>query len=170
MARGERMSTASKYEECAPKPEAMINSLRAFGYDLSMAIADLVDNSIFAKAKNIAIDYDWNDGVPWIRISDDGLGMTEARLKEAMRLGSQSPLEERAKGDLGRFGLGLKTASFSQCKMLTVCTRTAKSGSAIRCWDLDHVRVSRKWELRKIEPKHADETLANPLPGKHIPG
>ena len=65
-------------EECSPRPAAMISSLRAFGYDLSMAIADLIDNSIFAQAKNISVDYDWNEGDPWFRITDDGAGMTES--------------------------------------------------------------------------------------------
>ena len=140
------------HEECAPRPAAMISSLRAFGYDLSMAIADLIDNSIFAKARNIRIDYDWNNGAPWIRILDDGSGMTETNLREAMRLGSQSPLEVRDTEDLGRFGLGLKTASFSQCKLLTVYSKTEPAQSAARSWDLDHVCESGKWEIGMSAP------------------
>jgi hypothetical protein len=66
----------SKFESCPPNPEALIHSLRAFGYSLSMAIADLIDNSIFAKAGNIAVAFDWNNGQPWFRIADDGIGMT----------------------------------------------------------------------------------------------
>ncbi|MHA1735942.1 MAG: ATP-binding protein, partial [Candidatus Thorarchaeota archaeon] len=120
---------------------------------LAMAIADLIDNSVFAGAKNVGVDYDWNSGRPWIRITDDGAGMTEARLKEAMRLGSQSPLEQREEDDLGRFGLGLKTASFSQCKTLIVHTKVATGQSATRCWDLDHVRRSKKWELATRAPR-----------------
>jgi len=147
------------YENCPPKPEAMINSLRAFGYDLSMAIADLIDNSIYAGAKNITIDYDWNAGKPWIRIVDDGTGMTEIELREAMRLGSQSPLEEREKEDLGRFGLGLKTASFSQCKLLTVHTKTNSGQHATRCWNLEHVIRKKKWELLKSAPHGAGSHL-----------
>jgi len=134
-------------EVCAPKPEAMINSLRAFGYDLAMALADLIDNSIFAQAKDIVVDYDWNKGKPWVRLLDNGTGMPESELKEAMRLGSTSPLEERKSGDLGRFGLGLKTASFSQCRMLAVRSKIASSETAFRCWDLDHVRKAKEWEL-----------------------
>ena len=99
--------------DCPPRADAMIHSLRAIGYDLGMAIADLIDNSIFVEAKTININYDWNNGQPWVRITDDGNGMTETALNEAMRLGSSSPLERRAPTDLGRFGLGLKTASFS---------------------------------------------------------
>ena len=73
------------------------------GYDLSTAIADLIDNSITAGATNIHVDYDWNDGNPWILITDDGKGMNESELKKAMKPGSQSPQDERDAGDLGRF-------------------------------------------------------------------
>ena len=140
------------YEDCPPKPEAMITSLRAFGYNLSMAVADLIDNSIFAQAKKIHVDYDWNDGNPWVRILDDGIGMSESRLRDAMRLGSQSPLDERSPEDLGRFGLGLKTASFSQCRILTVKTRSKRGKISIRCWDLDHVVKRKRWEISRRAP------------------
>jgi len=135
------------FEKCPPKADAMINSLRAFGYDLSMAIADLIDNSIFANARNIWIRYGWNEGDPWISILDDGNGMTEDILKVAMRLGCQNPDEERSSGDLGRFGLGLKTATFSQCKLMTVCSRTADGEKSVRYWDLDHVQRVKEWEV-----------------------
>lgn len=130
----------------------MISSLRAFGYHLPMAIADLIDNSIYARAKTIAIDYDWNDGDPWFRIVDDGEGMTEDQLREAMRPGSQGPLEERDREDLGRFGLGLKTASFSQGRLLTVQTRTGPGPAHTRSWDLDHVCATGRWELATAPP------------------
>ncbi|TFH40395.1 MAG: ATP-binding protein [ANME-2 cluster archaeon] len=96
----------------------------------------------------------------WIYILDDGRGMTEDRLKEAMRLGSQSPNEERDPEDLGRFGLGLKTASFSQCKMLTVHTKTQEGEISTRCWDLDHVERSKKWELSTTVKDKTSELLA----------
>ncbi|MDQ7838569.1 MAG: ATP-binding protein [Thermodesulfobacteriota bacterium] len=148
------------FEECPPRAEAMIHSLRAFGYDLSMAVADLIDNSIFAGAKNLWIEYAWNDGNPWIRITDDGTGMTEDRLVEAMRLGTQSPLEERDLRDLGRFGLGLKTASFSQCKLLTVMTKTKDGKISTRFWDLDKVQTARNWLLGKTPPTDAMNLLS----------
>lgn len=148
------------YEDCSPRPGAMISSLRAFGYDLSMAIADLIDNSIFAQAQTIAVDYDWNSGDPWIRISDDGRGMTEARLKEAMRLGTQSPLDAREESDLGRFGLGLKTAAFSQCKLLTVCSKVHGRSPATRCWDLSHVETEGVWALGTEAPPGARPLLS----------
>lgn len=156
---------ASEYEDCPPKADAMISSMRAFGYDLSMAVADLIDNSIYAGARSIAIDYAWNEGDPWFRILDDGNGMTEKRLREAMRLGTQSPLQDRDPSDMGRFGLGLKTASFSQCKLLTVCTKTADGSTAVRSWDLDHVCTCGKWELNRTVPENAGD-LVKVLNGK----
>ena len=147
------------YEKLPPRANAMIASMRAMGYDLSMAIADLIDNSIYAQAKNIGIDYHWEGGDSWIRVTDDGTGMTETRLKEAMRLGSQSPKEERDPRDLGRFGLGLKTASFSQCKVLTVHTKPEDGKISTRCWDLDHVEKTKEWEISKVAPPRTDEIL-----------
>jgi len=144
----------NNYEECPPRADAMIHSMRAFGYDLGMAIADLIDNSIFAKAKNINVSYSWNEGNPWIVIIDDGTGMSDKCLYEAMRLGSTSPLDARDPDDLGRFGLGLKTASFSQCKLLSVITKTDNSLISSRFWDLDKVKKSQKWKLGiKLPPK-----------------
>jgi hypothetical protein len=140
----------------------MMHSLRAFGYDLGMAIADLIDNSIFAGAKTVKIDYAWNEGKPWIRIIDDGCGMTEEGLFEAMRLGSRSPLEIRDIDDLGRFGLGLKTASFSQCRLLSVCTKTVFGQAATRFWDLDKISVSQSWLLGRMPPKDS-QRLFEPL-------
>lgn len=144
---------SSCHEKCDPRPDAMISSLRAFGYDLSMAIADLIDNSIYARARNISVDYDWNNGDPWFRVLDDGTGMSEIRLREAMRLGSQSPLEVRNEEDLGRFGLGLKTASFSQCKLLTVYSKIPTNQKAVRSWDLKHVCECGRWELGTEAPE-----------------
>jgi len=91
---------------------------------------------------------------------DDGDGMDEDRLKEAMRLGSQSPLDHRDTNDLGRFGLGLKTASFSQCKMLTVKTKNKKQETSIRYWDLDYVQNVKEWKIGTKAPSGAAKLLA----------
>jgi hypothetical protein len=136
-----------KYTELPPRADAMIESMRAIGYDLSMALADLIDNSIFAEAHNIFIDYQWDGRDSWILILDDGSGMNETELHEAMRFGSQNPNEERDPRDLGRFGLGLKTASFSQCRVHTVITKIQSGEKAARYWDLNHVSKVKKWEL-----------------------
>ena len=139
--------TQNEAEEAAPIPGALINSLRAFGYALNTAIADLIDNSITARAKRIDIRFDWNDGTPRISLTDDGQGMTKETLIDALRLGSTNPLEERDANDLGRFGLGLKTASFSQARRLIVATKTESTDLASRCWDLDYIENSQKWRL-----------------------
>lgn len=148
------------YEHCPPRADAMIDSLRAIGYDLSMAVADLIDNSIFANAKHILINYGWEEGDPWIRIMDDGHGMTEERLKEAMRLGCQGPLDQRVPEDLGRFGFGMKTASFSQCSLVTVHTKTNSGEVSTRCWDMDQVRETKEWVLGKEAPDKAQKHLS----------
>jgi len=135
-----------KTEPSVPSAESMVLSLRAMGYDLSTAIADLIDNSISAHAQIITIDFSWNSGNPWILISDNGDGMSKSELKKAMKPGSQSPNDVRESDDLGRFGLGLKTASWSQCKKMTVLTLKDEKFSN-RCWDLNHVTSEDKWEL-----------------------
>jgi hypothetical protein len=142
------------YELTEPEPSALVESLRAFGYSLRTSIADLIDNSISAKAKNVWVHFEWDGGDSRISIKDDGNGMTEAGLTAAMRPGSQSPLEKRAPKDLGRFGLGLKTASFSQCRRLTVISKVTNGTLVARCWDLDYVNMTKEWRLLKtIEPE-----------------
>ena len=75
--------------------------------------------------------------------------MNEERLVEAMRLGTQGPYEERSSDDLGRFGLGLKTASFSQAKYFAVSSRDSSGRGSTRFWDLDHVKKCKAWQLGK---------------------
>jgi hypothetical protein len=144
------------FDIAAPDAGAMVESLRAFGYDLPTSISDLIDNSISAVAKNVWLKFYWNGENSTISIKDDGCGMSEEDLINAMRPGSRSPLEERDTEDLGRFGLGLKTASFSQCRRLTVATKSAGQKIAIRCWDIDHVVKTGEWRLLKINIKNAD--------------
>src|SRR5262245_54892180 len=131
-----------KYEIVEPRAGALVESLRAFGYSPETALADLVDNSIAAAASNIDIYFRWEGHNSWIAMLDDGQGMSEAALREAMRAGSANPLDERGPHDLGRFGLGLKTASFSQCRRLSVMSVAGEGQSATRSWDLDLVGSS----------------------------
>jgi hypothetical protein len=135
------------YEIANPKADSLIHSIRSFGYDLSTALADLIDNSITASSKNIWIDFNWDGQSSWISIRDDGNGMTEQELVNSMILGSKNPLLPRPPSDLGRFGLGLKTATFSQCKQLTVATKAKDGAMALRCWDLDYVSKKEEWRL-----------------------
>ncbi|KZS47063.1 hypothetical protein AWU65_14575 [Paenibacillus glucanolyticus] len=128
-----------------PNVRNFVKSLRDIGYTLEIAVADILDNSIAASASNISI-YTISEPEPIFFMLDDGTGMSNKELVEAMRLATKHPESEREKYDLGRFGLGLKTASFSQCKKLTVVSKKDGLISA-RQWDLDFIAKSDKWLL-----------------------
>jgi hypothetical protein len=117
------------------------------GYDLPAAVADLVDNSVWARSRNIRVEFAADPGHSWLAVVDDGIGMTEDELDEAMRPGTLGPASVRKPGDLGRFGLGLKTASFSQARRLTVLTGTGHGALACRTWDLDLIGRRNQWWL-----------------------
>lgn len=160
---GARHSVMSdSYELATPRPAALIESLRAIGYNLPTAIADIVDNSISAKARNIYITFHWAGSDSWIRILDDGRGMSEPELFEAMRPGSKNPVQKRAANDLGRFGLGLKTASFSQARRLTVASRAKDQSVSIKEWDLDYVEKVDEWRLL-TRPSVSSNLLLQPM-------
>lgn len=137
-------------ERVPPRAAALIEALRDIGYSLEAAVADILDNSVTAGARQIEIRYGWDGTEPWIAVVDDGAGMALDELVEAMRPGSRDPRDARARGDLGRFGLGLKTASFSQCRCLTVVTRQAGQLFARR-WDLDEVSARDDWILLTVD-------------------
>lgn len=145
----------SKFQTASATPEAssMIENFRAIGYDIETAIADIIDNSISANAKNILINFEWKGAQTWLAIKDDGVGMNNEELIQAMRPGSKSPLESRTSKDLGRFGLGLKTASFSQCRKLTVISRKRNLSEVYWTWDLDFVNQTGKWDLINFLPE-----------------
>lgn len=134
-------------QEAAPPAQNMIESLRHFGYELQTAVADIIDNSITHNARNIWLDFVWAGPNSYFSITDDGDGMTDKKLYEAMVPSNRNPLEERESNDLGRFGLGLKTASFSQCRRLTVFSKVTQGKTAVKTWDLDFVSEQKKWSL-----------------------
>jgi hypothetical protein len=137
--------------EVIPSARRLIRSLRDLGYDITAALADLVDNSISAAACNVWIDTHFDGEGSWVRVLDDGFGMTGRDLREAMRFGTQREYREE---ELGRFGLGLKSASLSQCRQLTVATRTSLAGRIrLARWDLDHVEQSDRWEVLRPNPR-----------------
>jgi hypothetical protein len=119
-----------------PRAVAMIEALRGLGYSTPTALADIVDNCIAAFATVVDISFVWNGANSSVTVLDDGVGMDADELELAMRLGEKNPNEERAANDLGRFGLGLKTASFSQCRRLTVASVKNGQVACLR-WDLD---------------------------------
>lgn len=142
-----------KSKEVPPFAPILIESTRAIGYSLEAAIADILDNSIAAGARNADIFF-YPLGEAYVAILDDGVGMDEAQIDIAMQYGSTSPLAKRNAHDLGRFGLGLKTASLSQCRCLTVLS---KKGSSIegRRWDIDHVCKTQTWSLLILSDEEA---------------
>lgn len=117
---------------------AMLESLRGLGYSTGAALADIIDNSISAGAREVRLEFVWDGPNSRITILDDGRGMDDAELECAMRLGDKNPLDARSAHDLGRFGMGLKTASFSQCRRLTVAAIKDGYTSCLR-WDLDEL-------------------------------
>jgi hypothetical protein len=163
----------NKFLNIQPSPLALVQSLRDIGYSMESAVADIIDNSITAGADNIHVRFAWNEGTPWIAVIDDGCGMSPAELTDAMRLGSKNPQEEREANDLGRFGLGLKTAAFSQCRQLTLISQ--KDGmTACREWDLDLIEENPDdgWRLRVVEFSNLqqDKIIAGLLPALQVEG
>jgi len=137
----------SRQADATPHAASLIEGLRDIGYSLETAISDIIDNSITAGAKQIRIITDACIDDPFIAILDDGEGMAEDELIAAMRPGSRNPLSARDEPDLGRFGLGLKSASFSQCRRLTVVSRKdGKTSAAV--WDLDDVAIRNEWMVQ----------------------
>ncbi len=147
--------------ELPPRASSLVESLRDMGYSLQTALADVIDNSVTAGARNVRLFADTHYAMPAIAILDDGAGMSEEELFEAMRPGTRSPQETRSATDLGRFGLGLKTASFSQCRRLTLVTR---KDAVVSCatWDLDTVAERDKWVVEipdSVDAVRWSETL-----------
>ena len=131
----------SKTRIAPPRAMAMLEALRGLGYSTGAALADIIDNSVSAGADEVRIDFVWGGPSSRITILDNGRGMNDAELESAMRLGDKNPLEVRSPNDLGRFGLGLKTASFSQCRRLTVASVKGAARVCLR-WDLDELAAN----------------------------
>lgn len=138
-----------------PSAGRLLESMRDIGYSFDSALADIVDNSISAGATQIEIANDVDSDLgAYLAILDDGSGMSPEELTRAMQHGSRSPRDIRGDGDLGRFGLGMKTASFSQCRQLTVVSR--RNGAlAARRWDLDLVVRKDEWILEFLGEEEA---------------
>lgn len=136
-----------------PSAARLTDSLRDIGYDFSSAVADLVDNCITAGATEVNIVIEFDGESSRVFISDNGRGMTINGLTEAMRFGSR---RSYGTGDLGRYGLGLKTASLSQGRCLTVVTRTSAGRRVIqtRQLDLDLVAEFDDWLI--VEPERTE--------------
>lgn len=138
-----------RFVSTPPFASSLLEAMRAFGYSFETAIADLVDNSIAAAANKVDI-YFPPTNEPYVALIDNGKGMSPANLALAMRHGTRNPLEARAEHDLGRFGLGLKTASLSQARRLTVITKQDSTVAGAE-WDLDEVSRRDDWALLELE-------------------
>ncbi len=154
---------------CTPDP-CLMESMRSVGYDLSTAIADIVDNSIAANAKHITILFSNAGEEPYIAIIDDGNGMDQETAIRAMQLGGNNPTEQRTYKDLGRFGLGLKTASLSQARSLLLSSK--QQGKRINLlWDLDTIATSRQWSLQSLNNDETDsgisQAVSDNMPVQH---
>ncbi len=158
----------SVIRQAPPRASAMLEALRGMGYSTGAAVADIVDNSISAGASRVDIEFTWAGKASRVAILDNGRGMDDPELESAMTLGDKSPLESRAAGDLGRFGMGLKTASFSQCRRLTVASTTSGSRSCLR-WDLDELarNPDSGWALHEGPSPGSEEFVATAFAQPH---
>lgn len=153
----------SKTRNAPPRAGAMLEALRGLGYSPGAALADLIDNSISVGASEVRIDFTWNEMTSRVSVLDNGRGMNDAELESAMRLGDKSPLDDRDPNDLGRFGMGLKTASFSQCRRLTVASVKKDEKCCLR-WDLDALAANPTGGWLLFEgPAQGSENFLNPL-------
>lgn len=140
-----------------PYAPILVESTRSIGYSFEAAVADIIDNSISASATEVRICFSSRDP-QWLCIEDNGWGMTPVELENAMRYGSQSSTDVRRKDDLGRFGLGLKMASLSQCRKVTVMTK--KDGvTCAACWDLDYIIQQKNWSLQFYSEEELEDML-----------
>lgn len=133
-----------------PPAKSLILGLRCIGYNFSTALADIIDNSISANAKNIQIFSNPDTKEPYVTIFDDGCGMGRKALENAMTLGSDREEKEDCELELGRFGLGLKSASFSQCLRLTVASKDCNRINAMR-YDLKKIETTNEWKLDVLD-------------------
>jgi hypothetical protein len=141
-----------------PSAKRLISSMRDLGYEFSDAVAEIVDNSIQAGANVIQVNLQFDGYDSYLTVLDNGVGMTPSEIREAMRFGSMRDYEQ---DDLGKFGLGLKTSSLSQCDSLTVSSRNSEKKVQIHSysWDMDHINKVDRWEILPIEI----DDLLNPV-------
>lgn len=154
----------SKVFDQSPSPRMHIKTLMRIGYTFNSAVSDIIDNSIAAKCKNISIYSPLGLDIPQLSIIDDGYGMSLEELIQNMRIGCKDPDMERSEGDLGRFGSGMKTASFSQARELTVITKKKGCPLVAARWDIDQIEETDSWCLEVFEENEPYE-----IEGYHLP-
>jgi hypothetical protein len=152
-----------KNHELIPSARRLITSLRDMGYDFASAVADVVDNSVEAHASKVNIEVRTDGDESWVRIQDNGRGMKPAQVREALRYGAAGSYDEQKA--LGKFGLGLKTASMSQCQHLLVASRSnaGRPDISAYAWDLEHVLATDSWEILEVGREEHSDHLREPL-------
>lgn len=132
-----------------PFPYETMLALSSMGYDFSQAVSDVLDNSIDAGSTKVEIVVSHDEesaSDPYILIMDNGEGMNYEKLIEAMTLGGSSSSID----SLGKFGMGMKTASLSQCDRLTVVTKKPRCGISGLVWDMTTLKKEKKWEMEVV--------------------
>ncbi len=142
-----------------PNASKTFKALRSLGYDINSSIADIIDNAITEKvgADNVSVLFNLNkDYEITARIIDNGTGMTSDQLREAMRIGADSAYEA---GSLGKFGMGMKTASLAHCNILTVISKTKETEVSGFSWNLGHVKKIGNWSLLELDETEIDKKI-----------
>lgn len=147
-----------------PDPERVMEGLRDTGYNFNTAVADIIDNSIAANATSIDITIDMNPrNEVNVYIADNGTGMNADELQNAMKYGSK---QREDPGSLGKFGLGLKTASTAFCRCLSVVSRAANDETVRKVqWDLDYIARINQWSLKQPDVSEDELELLNATAG-----
>lgn len=140
-----------------PDADRLIHGLRDTGYDFQTAASDIIDNSIAAGADNVSVSLEVRrDGRKFVYFGDNGSGMDSAGLIDAMRYGAP---KRQNLASLGKFGLGLKTASSSVCTKFSVISRKSAASQLYKLtWDLEHVTQAGQWEMLEEDISQDDET------------
>jgi len=149
-------------EDFTPDPVSLLDSTRNLGYSIEEAISDLIDNSISAKAKNITYEFHWNSGTPYFLLIDDGIGMSNenSELINSFKLGARND-QDRDPKDLGRFGFGMKTASLSQSRLLTVISKKQGYSIIARSLDLKFIaELNLGWKLKLVDNKKIEREIS----------
>lgn len=137
-----------------PDPQGMFQAISRIGYQIQESLADLIDNSIDAKASRVLIRF-FRDGdrLTDLAVVDDGHGMSERTLDEAMRFGSRT---KKGSGELGKYGMGMKSASFNQANTLIVVSRKRTTVNG-RQWTVESIHDG--WKLERLETAGATELI-----------
>ncbi len=152
---------AKKTHEKTPHAKMLLIALRSVGYTNETAIADILDNSVSGAATEIELYFDWDNRR--MIIADNGFGMDYQELMDAMEIGSADPNEMRPSEDLGRFGLGMKTAAFSMAKNLLVISKKNSIVSNAE-WNLDTVADKDEWRISEYDASEMSVILESVNP------